>query len=125
EAEQDQDEGHDQQDQRHGEGGIVGALGEGQQVAESAAGGDELADHGAGEGGADRDLEIAHDPGRHRGDVDFPEQGGAAAAERPDAFDQADIDLADAGIDGEEDEHGDQDDADRDLGAEPDPEPDD
>jgi len=66
----DEDQENDSEHQR----AIEGALGEGHQIAEPAAGGDELADDSAGEGEADRDLQTAQQPGGDRGQIDMPHQ---------------------------------------------------
>src|SRR3546814_1398841 len=58
--EEHQDESHDEKDQRDGQRRVVGALRELQHVAEPAAGGDELADHRAGKGEADRHRSEEH-----------------------------------------------------------------
>src|SRR5207253_6888351 len=77
--------------------------------------GDELAHTRAGEGKADRDLQIAQHPGRHGGEIDVAHERPAPAPERDDALDEPPVHLPDAREDGEEDQHGHQDEGEGDL----------
>ena len=79
---------------------------------------------GAGEGKADRDFEIAEHPGRDRRQVDVPHQRPAAATERHDALDELAVHLPDSGEHGEEDQHRHENEGQRNLGGQPDAEPD-
>ena len=114
----------DQQDQGEHQRRVVGALGERQQVSQPVGRRHEFADAGAGEGKADGDLQIAQHPGRDRRQVDMAHQRQAIAAQGDDALDQLAVDLADAGVHGEEDQHRHQDEAERDLRGDADAEPD-
>ena len=70
-------------------------------------------------------LRLPRSQASHRGQIDFPQQRAAAAAQGHDALDQPAVDLADAGKDGEEDQHRHQDEGERHFRGEADAEPDD
>src|SRR5579885_2671664 len=118
-------DGHHEADEGNGERGVVGALGKGEEVAQSAARGDELADDGPGEGEPHGDLQAPEEPGSDRRDVDLADEVQPRAAERAHAVHEPRVDLADAGVHGEEDGDRHEEEAEGHLGGHADAEPDD
>ena len=104
--------------------GVVRALCELQQVPQPPARGNEFTDDRPGECEPDGNLQIAEHPRRNGGYVHLSDECPPAAAKRADTLDELQVHFADAAVHGEEDQHGHQDQCQRHLRGEPDPQPD-
>src|SRR4249919_2257707 len=103
--EEKQDKRHDQKYEAERQRRIVRALGKLEEVTQASSCCNELPDDGTRKSKADRHLEAAEHPRRHRGNIDLTQQDHTATAKGPHAVDQKLIYILDTAVDGKEYKH--------------------